>query len=145
MMLSGYREISTYMLLIYLILQRWAILVMFMLMLLDIVSDAMYLREFFLHAWPWSICVYVMQACEVLSKPQKSLAYLLETYCGVMTDKSFQVWPRSWMIFLHWMSPLVVLVKAVAKLCSMWNNWIECNACFSFDSSVAYSTLQSLE
>ncbi|XP_050901257.1 protein RRP6-like 3 isoform X3 [Lathyrus oleraceus] len=30
------------------------------------------------------------KACEVLSKPQKSLAYLLETYCGVMTNKLLQ-------------------------------------------------------
>ncbi|TKY66973.1 Exosome component 10 [Spatholobus suberectus] len=30
------------------------------------------------------------KACEVLSKPQKSLAYLLETYCGVTTNKSLQ-------------------------------------------------------
>ncbi|XP_073005732.1 protein RRP6-like 3 isoform X2 [Typha latifolia] len=30
------------------------------------------------------------KACVVLSKPQKSLAYLLETYCGVSTDKTLQ-------------------------------------------------------
>ncbi|XP_042409467.1 protein RRP6-like 3 isoform X1 [Zingiber officinale] len=30
------------------------------------------------------------KACEILSKPQKSLAYLLETYCGVYTDKTLQ-------------------------------------------------------
>ncbi|CAN6457551.1 unnamed protein product [Victoria cruziana] len=30
------------------------------------------------------------KACEVLSKPQKSLAYLLETYCGVTADKTLQ-------------------------------------------------------
>lgn len=30
------------------------------------------------------------KACEVLSKPYKSLAYLLETYCGVSTDKTLQ-------------------------------------------------------
>ncbi|KAH0435038.1 hypothetical protein IEQ34_026693 [Dendrobium chrysotoxum] len=30
------------------------------------------------------------KACEVLSKPQKSLAFLLEAYCGVLTDKSLQ-------------------------------------------------------
>ncbi|XP_059451789.1 protein RRP6-like 3 isoform X2 [Corylus avellana] len=30
------------------------------------------------------------KACEVLSKPQKSLAYLLETYCGVYTNKLLQ-------------------------------------------------------
>ncbi|XP_012575641.1 protein RRP6-like 3 isoform X2 [Cicer arietinum] len=30
------------------------------------------------------------KACEVLSKPQKSLAYLLETYCGVITNKLLQ-------------------------------------------------------
>ncbi|KAJ8513150.1 hypothetical protein OPV22_003584 [Ensete ventricosum] len=30
------------------------------------------------------------KACEILSKPQKSLAYLLETYCGVSTDKTLQ-------------------------------------------------------
>lgn len=30
------------------------------------------------------------KACEVLSKPQKSLAYLLEIYCGVTTDKTMQ-------------------------------------------------------
>ncbi|XP_054794895.1 protein RRP6-like 3 isoform X1 [Prosopis cineraria] len=30
------------------------------------------------------------KACEVLSKPQKSLAYLLETYCGVTTNKLYQ-------------------------------------------------------
>ncbi|XP_015577871.1 protein RRP6-like 3 isoform X1 [Ricinus communis] len=30
------------------------------------------------------------KACEVLSKPQKSLAYLLETYCGVSTNKLLQ-------------------------------------------------------
>ncbi|XP_057506784.1 protein RRP6-like 3 isoform X2 [Actinidia eriantha] len=30
------------------------------------------------------------KACEVLSKPQKSLAYLLETYCGVSTNKQLQ-------------------------------------------------------
>lgn len=33
----------------------------------------------------------LLQACEVLSKPQKSLAYLLELYCGVTTDKTMQV------------------------------------------------------
>ncbi|XP_027346451.1 protein RRP6-like 3 isoform X3 [Abrus precatorius] len=30
------------------------------------------------------------KACEVLLKPQKSLAYLLETYCGVTTNKLLQ-------------------------------------------------------
>ncbi|KAL9296969.1 hypothetical protein ACSQ67_022865 [Phaseolus vulgaris] len=30
------------------------------------------------------------KACEVLSKPYKSLAYLLETYCGVTTNKLLQ-------------------------------------------------------
>ncbi|CAO2814378.1 unnamed protein product [Amaranthus hypochondriacus] len=30
------------------------------------------------------------KACEVLSKPQKSLAYLLEAYCGVITNKLLQ-------------------------------------------------------
>ncbi|KAF7015519.1 hypothetical protein CFC21_029346 [Triticum aestivum] len=30
------------------------------------------------------------KACEVLSKPQKSLAYLLELYCGVTTNKTLQ-------------------------------------------------------
>ncbi|KAH9623814.1 hypothetical protein KSS87_012413, partial [Heliosperma pusillum] len=30
------------------------------------------------------------KACELLSKPQKSLAYLLESYCGVSTNKLFQ-------------------------------------------------------
>ncbi|KAF3330079.1 Exosome complex exonuclease RRP6 [Carex littledalei] len=30
------------------------------------------------------------KACEILSKPQKSLAYLLEVYCGVITDKTLQ-------------------------------------------------------
>ncbi|OVA11482.1 HRDC domain [Macleaya cordata] len=30
------------------------------------------------------------KACEVLSKPHKSLAYLLETYCGVFTNKMLQ-------------------------------------------------------
>ncbi|XP_050206429.1 protein RRP6-like 3 isoform X2 [Mercurialis annua] len=30
------------------------------------------------------------KACEVLSKPQKSLAYLLETYCSVSTNKLLQ-------------------------------------------------------
>ncbi|KAJ9561003.1 hypothetical protein OSB04_006163 [Centaurea solstitialis] len=30
------------------------------------------------------------KACDVLSKPQKSLAYLLETYCGVTTNKLYQ-------------------------------------------------------
>lgn len=30
------------------------------------------------------------KACEVLSKPQKSLAYLLEAYCGVATNKLLQ-------------------------------------------------------
>ncbi|KAI3948837.1 hypothetical protein MKX01_022251 [Papaver californicum] len=30
------------------------------------------------------------KACEVLSKPQKSLAYLLETYCGVFSNKTLQ-------------------------------------------------------
>ncbi|CAI0550648.1 unnamed protein product [Linum tenue] len=30
------------------------------------------------------------KACEVLSKPQKSLAYLLETYCGIYTNKLLQ-------------------------------------------------------
>ncbi|PKU72102.1 exosome complex exonuclease RRP6 [Dendrobium catenatum] len=33
------------------------------------------------------------KACEVLAKPQKSLAFLLEAYCGVLTDKSLQVRP----------------------------------------------------
>ncbi|KAL5978634.1 hypothetical protein ACLOJK_029751, partial [Asimina triloba] len=32
----------------------------------------------------------VLLACEVLLKPQKSLAYLLETYCGVSTNKMLQ-------------------------------------------------------
>ncbi|WCJ37567.1 Polynucleotidyl transferase ribonuclease H fold protein with HRDC domain [Euphorbia peplus] len=31
------------------------------------------------------------KACELLSKPQKSLAYLLETYCGVATNKLLQL------------------------------------------------------
>jgi cation-transporting P-type ATPase D len=31
------------------------------------------------------------KACEVLSKPQRSLAYLLETVCGVATNKLLQV------------------------------------------------------
>uniref|UniRef100_A0A2P2KJR5 Uncharacterized protein n=1 Tax=Rhizophora mucronata TaxID=61149 RepID=A0A2P2KJR5_RHIMU len=35
--------------------------------------------------------ILILQACEVLSKPQKSLAYLLETYCSVVTNKSLQV------------------------------------------------------
>ncbi|GJU02904.1 RRP6-like protein 3 isoform X1 [Tanacetum coccineum] len=30
------------------------------------------------------------KACDVLSKPQRSLAYLLETYCGVITNKFYQ-------------------------------------------------------
>ncbi|KAL2476769.1 Polynucleotidyl transferase [Abeliophyllum distichum] len=30
------------------------------------------------------------KACDVLSKPQRSLAYLLETYCGVATNKLLQ-------------------------------------------------------
>ncbi|CAL5086473.1 unnamed protein product [Urochloa decumbens] len=30
------------------------------------------------------------KACEILSKPQKSLAYLLEVYCEVTTDKTMQ-------------------------------------------------------
>ncbi|KAL4555569.1 hypothetical protein LXL04_038192 [Taraxacum kok-saghyz] len=30
------------------------------------------------------------KACDVLSKPQRSLAYLLETYCGVTTNKFYQ-------------------------------------------------------
>lgn len=30
------------------------------------------------------------KACEVLSKPQKSLAYLLETYCSIEKNKTFQ-------------------------------------------------------
>ncbi|KAJ8763807.1 hypothetical protein K2173_003589 [Erythroxylum novogranatense] len=30
------------------------------------------------------------KACEMLSKPQKSLAYLLETYCSIATDKLLQ-------------------------------------------------------
>ncbi|XP_062188012.1 protein RRP6-like 3 isoform X2 [Phragmites australis] len=30
------------------------------------------------------------KACDVLSKPHKSLAYLLELYCGVTTDKTMQ-------------------------------------------------------
>ncbi|GMP66834.1 hypothetical protein CsSME_00027028 [Camellia sinensis var. sinensis] len=30
------------------------------------------------------------KACDVLLKPQKSLAYLLETYCGVITNKQLQ-------------------------------------------------------
>ncbi|CAN1220237.1 Protein RRP6-like 3 [Linum perenne] len=30
------------------------------------------------------------KACEILSKPQKSLAYLLETYCGVYSNKLLQ-------------------------------------------------------
>ena len=33
----------------------------------------------------------INQACEVLSKPQRSLAYLLETVCGVATNKLLQV------------------------------------------------------
>ncbi|GKF13521.1 RRP6-like protein 3 isoform X1, partial [Tanacetum coccineum] len=31
-----------------------------------------------------------VKACDVLSKPQRSLAYLLETYCGVTTNKFYQ-------------------------------------------------------
>lgn len=34
---------------------------------------------------------YVLQACDVLSKPQRSLAYLLETYCDVAANKLLQV------------------------------------------------------
>lgn len=34
------------------------------------------------------------KACEGLSKPQKSLAYLLDTYCGVTTNKLLQVGSR---------------------------------------------------
>nr|XP_043622307.1 protein RRP6-like 3 isoform X2 [Erigeron canadensis] len=30
------------------------------------------------------------KACDLLSKPQRSLAYLLETYCGVTTNKLYQ-------------------------------------------------------
>ncbi|KAI3457347.1 hypothetical protein Pfo_014010 [Paulownia fortunei] len=30
------------------------------------------------------------KACDILSKPQRSLAYLLETYCGVATNKQLQ-------------------------------------------------------
>lgn len=37
------------------------------------------------------IVVHVLQACDVLSKPQRSLAYLLETYCGVAANKLLQV------------------------------------------------------
>lgn len=37
--------------------------------------------------------VIALQACELLLKPQKSLAYLLETYCGVTTNKLLQVCP----------------------------------------------------
>lgn len=42
--------------------------------------------------------VVTMQACDLLSKPQKSLAYLLESCCGVSTNKTLQVWPCSCLI-----------------------------------------------
>ena len=39
------------------------------------------------------ICLFrFVQACDALGKPQRSLAYLLQTYCGVLTDKKYQVW-----------------------------------------------------
>lgn len=38
------------------------------------------------------ICLFLfVQACDALGKPQRSLAYLLQTYCGVLTDKKYQV------------------------------------------------------
>lgn len=33
----------------------------------------------------------IVQACDVLGKPQRSLAYLLQLYCGVSTNKIYQV------------------------------------------------------
>lgn len=35
-------------------------------------------------------CIFA-QACDVLGKPQRSLAYLLQLYCGVSTNKIYQV------------------------------------------------------
>lgn len=37
------------------------------------------------------------KACEVLAKPQRSLAYLLESVCGVGTNKLLQVSPLTLM------------------------------------------------
>jgi cation-transporting P-type ATPase D len=31
------------------------------------------------------------RACDVLGKPQRSLAYLLQTYCGIAVNKVYQV------------------------------------------------------
>ncbi len=36
------------------------------------------------------VCLH-LQACDVLGKPQRSLAYLLQTYCGIAVNKVYQV------------------------------------------------------
>jgi cation-transporting P-type ATPase D len=35
------------------------------------------------------VCLH-LQACDVLGKPQRSLAYLLQTYCGIAVNKVYQ-------------------------------------------------------
>lgn len=40
-------------------------------------------------------CFVIFQACDVLSKPQRSLAYLLDTYCGIVTNKLLQVYKEA--------------------------------------------------
>jgi cation-transporting P-type ATPase D len=37
--------------------------------------------------WVW----LHLQACDVLGKPQRSLAYLLQMYCGIAVNKVYQV------------------------------------------------------
>lgn len=54
----------------------------------------------------------ILQACDVLSKPQRSLAFLLETYCGVTTNKLFQVRVLAFE-FLYFSGDVVVLAMLI--------------------------------
>lgn len=63
--------------------------------------------------WYFTAHVIMLQACEVLSKPQKSLAYLLETYCGVATNKQLQVWT---LVYYHYSTCHVIKMRYFLSL-----------------------------
>ncbi|KAG4980060.1 hypothetical protein JHK85_034018 [Glycine max] len=56
----------------------------------DYLVDTIALHDFMGILRPVFANPSICKACEVMSKPQKSLAYLLETYCGVTTNKLLQ-------------------------------------------------------
>lgn len=56
------------------------------------------------------------KACEVLAKPQRSLAYLLESVCGVSTNKLLQVSPLTLMnIYFVFSRPQSIGIYAKLK------------------------------